>query len=67
MSKITANDAHRRDDIADTVADAVRIALIDKSLHNIQATENPANDVMNTLAQQMRRQEYLRMNRDGVR
>lgn len=67
MSKITANDAHKRDDIADTVADAVRIALIDKSLHNIQATENPANDVMNTLAQQMRRQEYLRMNRDGVR
>lgn len=33
MSKITANDTHRRDDIADTCADAVSIALIDKTLH----------------------------------
>ena len=32
MSKITANDSHRHDDIADTLCDAVRIALIDKSI-----------------------------------
>jgi predicted phage terminase large subunit-like protein len=32
MSKITANDSHRHDDIADTLCDAVRIALIDKTL-----------------------------------
>lgn len=32
MSKITANDTHRFDDIADTAYDAVKIALIDKSL-----------------------------------
>ena len=32
MIKITANDSHRRDDICDTFADAVRIALIDKTL-----------------------------------
>lgn len=32
MSKITANDTHRRDDIGDTCADAVKIALIDKLL-----------------------------------
>jgi hypothetical protein len=32
MSKITANDTHRRDDIADTFADAIKIALIDKTL-----------------------------------
>ncbi len=30
MSKITANETHRWDDIADTAADAVRIALIEK-------------------------------------
>lgn len=30
MSKITANDTHRHDDIADTLADAIKIALIDK-------------------------------------
>lgn len=32
MSKITANETHRFDDIADTAADAIRIALIDKVL-----------------------------------
>lgn len=32
MKKITANDTHRFDDIADTLADAVKIALIDKTL-----------------------------------
>lgn len=30
MRKITANDSHRHDDIADTCADAVKLALIDK-------------------------------------
>jgi len=30
MSKITANNSHRHDDIADTLSDAVKIALIDK-------------------------------------
>lgn len=32
MRKITANDTHRHDDIADTLADAVKIALIDKTI-----------------------------------
>jgi predicted phage terminase large subunit-like protein len=32
MSKITANDTHRHDDIADTLYDAIKIALIDKTL-----------------------------------
>lgn len=33
MAKITANDSHRYDDIADTVADAIKLALIDKVVH----------------------------------
>lgn len=33
MAKITANDTHRHDDIADTLADAIRIALIDKTIN----------------------------------
>lgn len=66
MSKITATDSHRHDDLADTCYDAIRIALIDKSLHNIKSADNPADDVMNQIAQQMRRREALRMNRDGV-
>jgi len=32
MRKITANDSHRHDDIADTLYDAVKIALIDNTL-----------------------------------
>ncbi len=32
MSKITANDSHRHDDVIDTLADAIKIALIDKTL-----------------------------------
>lgn len=67
MSKITANDAHRHDDICDTLYDGVKIALIDKMIHNPKAKENPAEEVMNTIAQQMRRQQMLRMNRDGLR
>lgn len=33
MLKITANGSHRHDDIADSLYDAVKIALIDKTLH----------------------------------
>jgi predicted phage terminase large subunit-like protein len=33
MKKITNNDSHAHDDIADTCSDAVRIALIDKMLY----------------------------------
>lgn len=33
LSKITANDSHRRDDIADTMADAIQFALIDKAVN----------------------------------
>lgn len=33
MGKITANDTHRHDDIADTLCDAIKLALIDKLLH----------------------------------
>jgi hypothetical protein len=42
MSKITANDSHRHDDIADTLCDAVKIGLIDKTiLYNV--TQNNTN------------------------
>ena len=32
MSKITANDSHRFDDICDTLYDAIKLALIDKTI-----------------------------------
>jgi len=39
MEKITANESHKRDDIADTFADGCKIALIDKSI-NIKTKQN---------------------------
>lgn len=56
MSKITANDTHRHDDIADTLADAIRIAFIDKSLHvydNKQQEER--KQMVSNLNQQVKR------------
>jgi len=47
MSKITANNTHRHDDIADTVYDAVKIALIDKTiLYNIKQNDTIAATIM---------------------
>lgn len=67
MSKITANDSHRWDDIADTAVDAIKIALIDKTLHTMQNKANSANEVLSKLGQQMRRQHIARTQRDGIR
>lgn len=35
MMKITANNSHRHDDICDTAYDAIKIGLIDKTLHQV--------------------------------
>lgn len=50
MRKITANDSHRYDDIADTMADAIKLALIDKLIHNLHTKDEPATKTMNTIA-----------------
>jgi hypothetical protein len=41
MSKITANDTHRWDDLADTLADGIKFALIDKTI--IQTTKSASD------------------------
>lgn len=67
MGKITANNTHRHDDICDTLYDGVKIALIDKLLHKPETKDKSADDVMNAISQNMRRQQALRNNRDGLR
>lgn len=67
VSKITANDAHRRDDLADTLADACRIALIDNLIYKADHKQNNADAVMMSIARQMHQTQHLRMTRDGVR
>ncbi len=60
MTKITPNNSHRFDDIADTVADACRIVFIDKSYykHAMQKDEN--NQILNVLSQNMQRLHKLK-------
>ena len=60
MEKITANDAHRYDDIADTLADGVKLALIDQIIVNpavVQSTDKILKQMsaMNSRQQQARR------------
>lgn len=46
MSKITANNTHRHDDIADTLQTAIQIALIEKTLYNLNAKKNNADSAL---------------------
>lgn len=45
MSKITASDAHRWDDIADTLSDSIRLALIEKTIHNTSETSKKRTNI----------------------
>lgn len=56
MCKITANNSHRFDDIADTLADACRIAFIDKTLYHEESTNN--NQVMEQLDRDLNARLY---------
>jgi hypothetical protein len=49
MTSITANDSHRHDDIADTFADAIRLALIDKTVYSIDKKDNTRSDILSKL------------------
>lgn len=49
MTSITANESHRFDDIADTCADAVRLALIEKTVYSIDKKDNKRNVILSQL------------------
>ena len=55
MKKITANDTHRHDDIADTAYDACKISFIDQNLGllGINIAERKENAVLKSMAQSM--------------
>lgn len=55
MKKITANNSHRHDDIADTFADAVQLALIDKILYIKHTDQNESDKVVSQMANYMQR------------
>lgn len=56
MVKITNNQTHMRDDIADTCADAIRSALIDKVIISIQTRNNDAQQRNSAFMQSMANQ-----------
>jgi hypothetical protein len=62
MSKITANETHRWDDIADTCADAIKIALIDKGLILSQSNIVNYNEVARSLTSTSNQVNRLRKN-----
>jgi hypothetical protein len=52
MTKITANDTHRWDDICDTAYDAVKIALIDKTIIRKELPQTNYQDIASRLSKQ---------------
>lgn len=60
-SKITLNDTHRHDDIADTLYDAIKIALIDKTiLAMTKHSDTKKDDKLNYLSNQINRLNEIR-------
>jgi hypothetical protein len=62
MSKITANETHRWDDVADTAADAIRIALIDKTIISSQVNVVDYSAMAKELSGQQNKVNRLRKN-----
>ena len=55
MSKITANNTHRHDDIADTLSDAIRIALIEKTIYSNDNKQEERRQILTNMNQSMQR------------
>ena len=64
LSKITANDTHRFDDIADTLVDAIRLAFIEKSLYSLSHRDNATTDIVKNLNNKFNRRLYAGMIRN---
>lgn len=60
MSKITANETHRWDDIADTAADAIRMALIEKTLISSQVNATNYNEIARNMTSTQNKINRLR-------
>ncbi len=65
MAKITANDSHRHDDIADTLADAVRIALIEKTLYSVDNRKESNDKLLDGMNQSLKNKLKLGAIRNG--
>lgn len=63
-AKITLNDSHRRDDIADTMADAIKLALIDETIISLYISNKTDNsDVGKKIVSNFNELQQLRNSR----
>ncbi len=70
MSKITANNSHRFDDIADTLADAIKIAFIEKTMYAFDQNQDEQKQIMAGLNQSLQQRLKLgavRYGRSGTK
>lgn len=65
MAKITANDTHRHDDIADTLADGIKIALIEKTVYSIDQKSHTHQNVMDGMKESLRKKLMVGAARNG--
>lgn len=63
--KITANDSHRFDDIADTMYDAIKLSLIDKTVINMIINKVDDKDLARKLMSKSNRVDKLRKSAYG--
>ncbi len=60
MSKITANETHRWDDIADTLADAIRIALIEGNIISAHINQADYSGMAQTIMSKSKKVDRLK-------
>jgi predicted phage terminase large subunit-like protein len=65
MSKITANNTHRHDDIADTLSDAIHIALIEKTIYSNDSRQGDRKQILSNMNQSLQRKIKARMAQYG--
>ena len=65
MAKITANGAHKFDDICDTAADAIRLVYIDKTLQHLTSRSVKTDDMLTKMAAYNQRKADARKNLYG--
>jgi predicted phage terminase large subunit-like protein len=58
--KITANNSHRFDDIADTMYDAIKIALIDKYINFYSEEQEESTNIVKEMAAHFNQRERMR-------
>lgn len=64
MSKITANNTHRFDDIADTLSDAINIALIEKTIYSNTGKDEERQKILQNMNQRLQKRISLGMARN---